>query len=285
MAPREPSKPLLSFSRQNVISELAEQVASIHSLSVRVNPIEIAHAKHITNSFGPYGDGFDGMLEHKSGRFHIYLNGQRLETIGSARSRFTVAHELGHYFIDEHRLALQSGRVPAHGSRCEFESRNLVEQEADLFASNLLMPPLRFVPAARKVPLGLPGVLKLAVDFGVSLTSAAIRYCNSDVLACAVIKWGQDGYSWKMLSTETFRQQYRKTIESKDKIPRQSATALALTGKPIPPEGFFQTGATAASWFPYVDSKSYRNAIIIEQAIPLGRFGVLTFLYPDSGSF
>jgi Zn-dependent peptidase ImmA (M78 family) len=285
MAPRKPTKPLLPLARQNAICELAEQVALMHSKHVRVNPLEIAQAKLITISFGAYGDGFDGMLEHKSGRFHIYLNGQRLQSMDSARCRFTIAHELGHFFVDEHRLALQSGRVPAHGSKCEFESRNLIEQEADLFASNLLMPPSRFFPAAKKAPIGLRGILKLASDFSVSIMSAAIKYCNSDVLPCAVIKWNSDGYAWKWLSTETFRQQFIKTIESIDQIPRESATSMALQGRRVPPEGYFQTGSTAATWFPFTRHNSHQNVIVMEEAIPLGRFGVLTFLYPDSGAY
>jgi len=285
MVHKTASRPILPPARRDEIIELAECVAILHSSVSIVQPLNIAKVKDITHSLGHYGLGFDGMLEHRGGRFHIYLNTDRLGNIDSPRSRFTLGHELGHFYIDEHRLALQSGKVPAHGSKCEFESHNLVEQEADLFASNLLMPPSRFLPEARKAPSGLRGILRLASDFSVSITSAAIRYCRSDVLPCAVIKWNSDGFAWKWLSTETFRQRFRKTIESKEHIPCGSATALAFRGDPLPPEGYFQTGSTAASWFPYVEQDSYRNSIIMEEAIPLGRFGVLTFLYPDSGSY
>ena len=41
---------------------------------------------------------------------------------------------------------------------------------------------------------------------------------------------------------------------------------------------------TASAWFPRVKSGEYRDVIFIEQAIPLGKFGVLTFLYPESGA-
>ncbi len=95
----------------------------------------IAAAKAITVSFGRYGDAFDGMLEHRAGRFHIYANLQRLLREDSPRARFTLGHELGHYYIDEHRNALTAGAVPAHRSGSEYESRLLPEQEADCFAA------------------------------------------------------------------------------------------------------------------------------------------------------
>jgi hypothetical protein len=59
----------------------------------------------------------------------------------------------------------------------------------------------------------------------------------------------------------------------------------AIAGNHPPVEGFFSAGTTASTWFPFVRSSSDQNAILIEQAIPLGRFGVLTFLYPESGSY
>src|SRR5262249_251364 len=156
----------------------------------------IAKAQGLTLSFGSYGDAFDGMLECRGARFHIYCNLDRVEHPESSRSRFTIGHELGHYFIDEHRLALLSGRAPAHPSRTEYESKNLVEQEADHFASRLLMPTERFTEVARRAKLGLGGVLSLARELRTSVTSTAIRYAQLDLVPCAVVKWSAQGYAW-----------------------------------------------------------------------------------------
>src|SRR5207247_1657430 len=108
-------------------------------------------------SFGRYGDAFDGLLEHRSGRFHVYANLDRVEREDSPRARFTLAHELGHYFIDEHRNALAAGLALSHPSFCDFESDLPVEKEADHFASNLLMPAKGFRKLAARAPLGLEG--------------------------------------------------------------------------------------------------------------------------------
>ena len=275
----------VSADRVAGIAELAEAVADEHCPDGAVDPVAIARAKRITLSFGRYGSAFDGMLEHKAGRFHVFCNLDRAPQQDSPRARFTLAHELGHFYLDEHRNVLAAGRVRAHRSECDHESNNLVEQEADHFAANLLMPRSRFAARAKGVPVGLGGVLSLAGHFNTSITSTAIRYAASDVAACAVIKWTWRAYSWKWLSSETFRARLRKTIEVRQDVVPDSPTARALAREDPPEVGFFQAGTTASAWFPYVGPGDLRDAILVEQAMPLGRFGVLTFLYPHGGSY
>jgi hypothetical protein len=52
-------------------------------------PEQILSRNKITLSYGYYEDAFDGMLEHQSGRFHVYANLQRLKAKDSGRARFT----------------------------------------------------------------------------------------------------------------------------------------------------------------------------------------------------
>jgi Zn-dependent peptidase ImmA (M78 family) len=271
--------------REQEIGELAEAVAEEYFPGARVEPEAIVRAKRITISFGRYADTFDGLLEYLGGRFHIYANLDRVEQKDSPRARFTLGHELGHYFIDEHRNALEAGIALSHPSFCEYESDLLVEKEADHFASNLLMPAGSFRKIASRVAHGLEGILKIAHHFGTSVTSTAIRYAQLEIIPCAVIKWNTNGFGWKWLSKETFKAHYWKTVESVEQLPDDSPTAMALAGERPSSQGFFTAGTTASAWFPYVDASAYRNAILIEQAVQLGRFGVLTFLYPESGSY
>src|SRR5262249_25806808 len=76
----------LSHDRKRQPGELAETVADEHCPQGAVNPEIIAQAKHLTMSFGSYKDAFDGMLEHKAGRFHIYCNLDRVERRDSPRA-------------------------------------------------------------------------------------------------------------------------------------------------------------------------------------------------------
>jgi len=274
----------ISAARSADIAELAEEVSITRYPEGRVQPAEIAASLGITLSFNNYADSFDGMLEHRSGRFHIYVNLGRVGRRDSTRARFTLGHELGHFFIDDHRQALASGRAPSHKSVCEYRSDAVVEAEADHFSSNLLLPKSRFLRQARKHPVGLPGIIEVANYFGTSVTSTAIRYASLDVSPCAVIKWDDLTFGWKWLSRETFEARFFKTIESADQLPEDCPTARALRGEHAP-NGYFEAGTTAAAWYKSVAAEGHRNSLLMEQAIQLGRYGVLTFLFPVNGKY
>ncbi len=270
----------LSRSRESELADLAEEVANEYFPEGRIQPLQILVAEGITYSFGYYDEAFDGLLEYAAGRFHVFCNLDRVARLDSPRSRFTLAHELGHFFIDEHRNALLSGRAPSHPSFCEYESRQIPEREADYFASNLLMPTDRFQEVALEGEIGLGAVLAASITFDVSLTSAAIKYVRADFFASAVLKWNLEGWGWKWLSETFFKSGYQKTIESLADIPSDSATAQALAGEAPPGEGFFETCAIASEWFPFIRPGSSGDVPLIEQSVSLGRFGTLTFVYP-----
>ena len=283
-APDLPPAPAqLTQTHKTEIAGLSTAVADEHCPAGRAEPEHIARAKAITISFGEYGDAFDGMLEHRDGRFHIFCNADRVGERDAPRARFTLAHELGHYYIDEHRNALAAGRAPAHRSLCDYVSQNLAEQEADHFAANLLMPHDRFGAKARTAPAGLAGILSLAGMFGASLTSTAIRYAECDVSPCAVVKWNWKSYAWKWLSSSAFLARFRRTVEAPAELVPDCPTARALAHEAPPESGYFEAGTTASAWFPRVKPGEFRDLVFIEQAIGLGKFGVLTFLYPEGG--
>src|SRR5438132_11081080 len=165
MSTDKPRPVFLPAARKREIAELAEAVAQEYCPEGKIEPERIAQAKEITLSFGSYGDAFDGMLEHLAGSFHIYCNLERVSQRKSPRARFTLGHELGHFYIDEHRNALAAGRSQPHPSQCEYKSRNLVEQEADFFAGRLLMPEAPFRREAERAGRGLAGIILLTEKF------------------------------------------------------------------------------------------------------------------------
>jgi len=275
----------LSPERELDIADLAEEVADSHcGGSRRIDPVKIIEANDITLSFGQYADAFDGLLEYQGGRFHIYSNLDRVEDPNAPRARFTLGHELGHYYINEHRNALKKGLAPSHPSFCEYTSDLLVEREADHFASNLLMPRTSFMKEAKLSPRGLAGILSLAYAFGTSVTSTAIRYVKVEVEPCVVIKWQDGRFAWTWSSVEMHKARFRRPVVSARKLPSSSPTARALAGE-VTAGDFFSAGARAASWFPRVGANEGGDLALVEQAMALGRFGVLTFLYPESCSY
>jgi hypothetical protein len=98
-----------------------------------------------------------------------------------------------------------------------------------------------------------------------------------------VVKWGAGGRSWRSLSAEAREARLGRTINAAASVAAGSPTARALAGDSPPATGFFEAGTTVAAWFPGVPHGGRKNALLVEQAFPLGRFGVLTILVPCDG--
>jgi hypothetical protein len=274
----------LSKEQKEELADLADAVLAEHWVDAKaVDPIPIVAAKGIRLVFGRYAEAFDGLLRHRANRFSLFCNLDRVETKKSRRARFTIAHELGHFFIANHRNALKAGLAPHHRSFCEYESKLFVEQQADCFAANLLLPRESFIKKVKACSPGLGGVLSLSDHFDTSVTATAIRYATLGVAQCIVIKWDATRFGWKWLAEDVYAAGYRKTIESKTAVVPGSATDKAFAATSPPPDRYFKSVTTAAYWFPFVNSGSTRDVMLHEHAMPLGRFGVLTLLYPLDG--
>src|SRR4051812_40428892 len=93
------------------IEDYAASILEDHGLyKLPVDPFEIAKREGIRLAPGGYGGCFDGRLEYhrKAGRFLLlYADGRTGRTEG--RIHFTIGHELGHYYLEEHRRYLTSG--------------------------------------------------------------------------------------------------------------------------------------------------------------------------------
>ena len=92
--------------------------------------------------------------------------------------RFTVAHELGHYFLPEHPEYLFQGRDGIHESTSGFISDDFYEKQADYFAKELLMPQDLFLTALRESGVGFPAIMLLASKCKTSITATAIRFAG-----------------------------------------------------------------------------------------------------------
>lgn len=101
--------------------------------------------------------------------------------------RFSVAHELGHYFLPGHIDAILPDQTSVHKSRAGFVSDDPYEIEADHFAAGLLMPDPMFRSALIKADDGLAGIEHLAGLCRTSLTSTAIRYTEKATIPAAII--------------------------------------------------------------------------------------------------
>lgn len=149
-----------------------------------VDPFAIAASRDIEVRPKPdAAGGVSGMLL-RHGDFFGILYATHIRSDGF--QRFSIAHELGHFFLDGHidNILPKDG---VHTSHAGFVSADLYELEADQFAAGLLMPSIPFKRALARQDPGLEIVESLANLCRASLTAAAIRYAELTEDAIAVI--------------------------------------------------------------------------------------------------
>ena len=174
--------------------EMAKQKAEtvLHNegiMTLPVDPFAIAASHDIVVKAKPdTAEGVSGMLLRHGDVFGI-LYATHVPNEGF--QRFSVAHELGHYFLDGHidHVLPKNG---VHTSFAGFISTDPYELEADCFAASLLMPSGPFKRTTRRIDPGLAVIESLSKDCRTSLTATAIRYAElTDDAVAVIISTGQ----------------------------------------------------------------------------------------------
>lgn len=201
------------------LNNLASSIADYYFPNGQIDPIVIADKNNITYSFGNYSDAFDGLIECEYAKFHIFINLNRLQQAYSERARFTFAHELGHYFIDNHRNSLLKGLSPSHCSQTGFKSRNRAERQADYFASCLLMPENSFKKYCYRKKFEYRIIEELSKKYGTSKSATALRFCAIGNHPIMVVYSYKNSIRW-FWSSQDFR--FRWLRNGKDKLPKDT---------------------------------------------------------------
>jgi len=123
-------------------------------------------------------DLFDisGALRYENGKWRIYVN----KDDSNARKIFTIAHELGHYFMhSEGEKEFVDGQFVMN--RAEVDRFSQRELEANEFAGNLVMPEQEIRKRLDGQNPTQEKVLELAKKFNVSALAMATRLRNLDI--------------------------------------------------------------------------------------------------------
>ena len=188
--------------RRDASATLAEQIVKdLRITKPPVNPFRVIRSeKRRIKAFGDdFGDSFDGRLEYQRPHFLLFYNTKYdawpHDGEHHPRVYFTVAHELGHFFIASHHNYLKQGGRP-HGSRSEFVSDNNSEREADAFAAGLLLPSFLFKPKINTGELTYDRLEDIAHEFRTSLLSTVIRAVRLSDVPCAVVGIRNEHIAW-----------------------------------------------------------------------------------------
>ena len=250
------------------IKQIIDNLQEGASLPIDLDRI-IKNERNIRRRPAYYGEKFDGRIEYIPDRkiFILYHPAAK-----SPRVRFSIAHELGHFYIPEHRDLLLTGK--SHNSKAGFVSDTRLEREADEFASYLLIPEkyLNKLINTRSF-LTLKDLLELANELEVSATAMAIRYVKMTPEPCAVIVSQEKKQRFYSASDDM---EYRGfQWRGRKDIPCDSATAKAdeNQGSGV----VFEGGSDSRVWF----SARKRECEIWEEAFPLGYTGLVLTMLSD----
>jgi uncharacterized protein DUF955 len=176
---------------------VAERVlAALEIKRVPVDVFDIANRERIELCPTTGDEDFFGRLEfHPSvNRFLLFYPASYPHDNG--RLRYSIAHELGHYYLSHHQESLRKGN--AHSSEPGFICQKELEREADEFAAGLLIPkPELDRRLSTRSFMTLREITALATDCQSSVESAAIRYAKFTTDRCVVVvsRFGKIHYS------------------------------------------------------------------------------------------
>jgi hypothetical protein len=252
------------------IEALADEVLKVFgSASLPVDLEKIAREENIELAQGEFGDDFHGRIEYLAevGTFVIYYPDVATSQY-PPRVRFSVAHELGHYYIPHHRELLLKG--VAHYSLEGFRHKNVVEHQADTFAAALLIPTAALkTRMGRRGFLSLPQILSLSDECKASAQATAFRYTRftSEPHLAIVSKEGRILYCFA--SEEARIRGFASGLRNTS-VPDDSVTQKAKAGNTV-----IEGKVESQLWFP----ERGQSAALWEEVIRLGSSDrVLTLL-------
>lgn len=262
----------LKMARQKAEALLKERGID----SLQVDPFAIAAATGIEVRAKPDTvGGVSGMLLRHGDNFGIlyatHLNNEGFE-------RFSVGHELGHYFLEGHvdHILPQDG---IHESHAGFVSSDPYELEADNFSAGLLMPATPFKRELNRRGPGLDAVKFMAGRCRTSLTATAIRCgeLSSDALAIIISTGGTIDFCFLSDAMKSLPQ--LTWLRKGSAVPTGTQTARFNAN----PENV-RSGARALQEIDVLDwLGGTRSANVTEEVVGLGRYGkTLTVLSSES---
>lgn len=182
--------------------------------------------------------------------------------------RFTVGHELGHYFLEGHpEEILKTG--PLHASKAGFsQGDKTIEIEADHFASGLLLPGHLVRKVLGDDQIGLEGIEELSELSECSLTASAIRAAECSPYPMAVVVSREEQICYGFLS-DGFKQLKPRAFPRKgDLLPDSTTRQFNLDTTNIEDGKRLVGETTLADWF---DGSS--GIMLDEEVLGLGKYG------------
>jgi Zn-dependent peptidase ImmA (M78 family) len=172
----------------------ASELRNELELSIPFDLVEVLGMLGIEYRESPLDEGFDGAFIRADTLGIIVNNNIMYPT----RKRFTIAHEIGHFYIPRHQSQQEFKCYKKNID--SFDAKNSLEYEADMFAAELLMPKEIFLKDIGKISPKISDIKLLSDKFETSLTSTAIRYVKNTDECCALVLMENKNIRWSIRS-------------------------------------------------------------------------------------
>lgn len=188
--------------------------------------------------------------------------------------RFSIAHELGHFFLPGHPEALFA-KSDSHSSMAGFAAGDPIELEADHFAACLLMPRTLFTSLMDKNKDGMDAVVALSESCKTSRIATAIRYAELSKANVAIVVSSGTTIDYCFMSDSLQKFKGLRWIRKGRALPQTSATmAMRKRTGAIDNGDSDSDQSDTTIWF-----DSERETALVEEVIGLGEYGrTLTIL-------
>jgi hypothetical protein len=274
----------MEWMKEQHLQEMAGKQADELVLRLKacnpVDPLAVARSEEPLLRAGGrnLGNRYDGKLEYhrRKNCFLLFFNTKYDSGLSPGehhpRTRFSIGHELGHFFLDHHRAYLMRGGKP-HRSTSEYLTELPVEREADSFAASLLLPTHLVRPIVNQAELSVDRIAGIARDFGASVISTAIRCVRLSHFPCAVAGIRDGEVAWMFPSEAVIEGGF---YPKKGHLPSDAES----------PWVDFQAGAEdvvkvdgyARHWFQTYEHEHLESVYVTEEYVPVHVLGTLLVL-------
>ncbi|MFA5971916.1 MAG: ImmA/IrrE family metallo-endopeptidase [Lentimicrobiaceae bacterium] len=225
------SSPKVSAKRKAELEELAEMIACDYADSGYINLEMIAQNYGIKYSLNDYNSDFKGLIEFSENSFHIYLDKAQGKNLRSHGVRYSFAHELGHFLINEHRSALMTQGMFERNPQRKLDLSDQFEKEAEFFASCLLMPRELLLNDLEGSEFNFDLMLHLSRKYNVSFTAVLLRYQLLGTTPISLVMSHNRKYLWHR--TSKLFPFYSLNLEDGELVPKGSLASTHFEGTDV----------------------------------------------------
>lgn len=203
----ESRRPIKEANRITRLLDLGLNASARYPVDVKKVALELTpsfNADPITTVQAGSMGKIDGMLARHPHKdvWAIFYN---QDIVHKGRTNFTLAHELGHYFV--HRNQISMSRFECGESDMLDENKDFpnIETEANIFAANLLMPNHDFRTQVDGEPFSFDLMQHCACRYDASLTAVVLKWLEfSKNEAIAILS--EDGFMhWSKSNSRALR--------------------------------------------------------------------------------